>query len=119
MKHLGGGSRNCSTARRHLETRARAHNHQLCDRNRRLFPKYRYPDTTLARDTRYMSWISLPHPAGAANRSHQNRAALINPEPGPATVLDLVQFVPDAQLWMNDYRWYDEYEECGGARLAS
>lgn len=28
----------------------------------------------------------------------------------PRRVLDLWQFLSDAQVWMNDYRWYDESE---------
>jgi hypothetical protein len=43
-----------------------------------------------------------------ANPSHRSRIMLITLALVPRRVLDLLQFLSDAQVWMNDCRGYDE-----------
>jgi hypothetical protein len=71
-------------------------------------PQHRYLDRPLARCSRCLSWIPLSQDDSVPNRSHQSRTTLATLALVPQRVLDLLQFLSDAQVWMNDCRWYDE-----------
>ena len=73
-------------------------------------PHHRYLDKMLARRSRRLSWIPLSQDGSVANRSHRSRIMHATLALVPRRVLDLLQFLSDAQVWMNDYRWYDESE---------